>query len=363
VIVEFLDEVWLGNSVQTWIVAAVIVVAVFVALSLLKPPLLRYAKRFSSTTETLFDDLFAALIDKTKTWFLLALSVLAGATVLRLPADADSAVQMVVIVLALIQGGIWGNIAIFYGLGRMMKSRMEDDASAITTLAAITLLTKIILWAVVLLLMLDNVGIDITALIAGLGVGGIAVALAAQNVLADLFASMSIVFDKPFVLGDFIIVGDKAGTVEHIGLKTTRVRALSGEQLVFSNTQLLSSEIRNFKRMEERRVVFTVGVVYQAKAEQLERIPQMIREIVEAQDKVRFDRSHFAKFGDFSLDFETVYYMAVPDYNEYMDTQQAINLALFRKFEGEGIEFAYPTQTLYVAREAEGEQTTTKRAA
>lgn len=360
---EFLDEVWLGNTLQTWIIGVAVGAAVFTVLTLLKPPLLRYVRRFAATTKTLVDDLLAALIDKTKAWFLLALGVLAAATVLTLPANVDDVVRMGVMLLALAQGGVWGNVTIWYGLGRMMKSRMEDDASAVTTLAAITLLTKIILWAIVLLLMLDNVGIDITALIAGLGVGGIAVALAAQSVLADVFASMSIVFDKPFVLGDFIIVGDKAGTVEHIGLKTTRVKALSGEQLVFSNTVLLSSEIHNFKRMEERRIVFTIGVVYQAKADQLERIPGMIRSIVEAQAGTRFDRSHFAKFGDSSLDFETVYYVGVPDYNAYMDTQQAINLALFRKFEAEGIEFAYPTQTLYMAREGAGAQEPSKRAA
>ncbi|MGE3526922.1 MAG: mechanosensitive ion channel family protein, partial [Gemmatimonadales bacterium] len=189
---------------------------------------------------------------------------------------------------------------------------------------------------------------------AGLGVGGVAVALALQKILGDLFASLAIVLDKPFVLGDFIIVDDYLGSIENIGLKTTRVRSLSGEQLVFSNSDLLGSRIRNYGRMFERRVVFSIGVIYQTTKEQLQAIPGIIRTAIEAQDKTRFDRSHFQKYGDFSLDFETVYYVKSPDYNIYMDIQQAINLQIFEEFGKRGIEFAYPTQTLFVSREGTG---------
>jgi small-conductance mechanosensitive channel len=195
-------------------------------------------------------------------------------------------------------------------------------------------------------MVLDNVGIDVTALVAGLGVGGIAVALAVQNVLGDLFASLSIALDKPFTLGDFLIIDDYMGSVEHIGLKTTRIRSLSGEQLVFSNTDLLKSRIKNYGRMFERRVVFKIGVTYQTPRDKIELIPTIIREAIESQEPVRFDRSHFQAYGDFSLLFETVYYVLKPDYNLYMDIQQAINLEIHRRFEQESIEFAYPTQTL-----------------
>ncbi len=206
----------------------------------------------------------------------------------------------------------------------------------------------------VLLLSLQNVGVDVTALVAGLGVGGIAVALALQNILGDLFASLAIVLDKPFVLGDFINVGGEfLGSIEAIGLKTTRIRSLSGEQLVFSNSDLLGSRIRNYGRMAERRIAFTVGVTYETPKDRLAEIPGIIREAVEAQDKVRFDRSHFQKFGDFSLDFETVYYVLSPDYSTYMDIQQAINLRLFGEFGDRGIEFAYPTQTLHLFKQPE----------
>jgi small-conductance mechanosensitive channel len=179
-------------------------------------------------------------------------------------------------------------------------------------------------------------------------VGGIAVALAAQNILGDLFSSMSIVLDKPFVLGDFIIVGDLMGTVEKIGLKTTRIKSLSGEQLVFSNSDLLNSRIRNFKRMQERRAVFSIGVTYETPYEKLQTIPATIREVIESQELARFDRAHFASYGDFALVFEIVYYMKRPEYDLYMDTQQAINLELFRRFAESGIAFAYPTQTVHL---------------
>jgi len=184
--------------------------------------------------------------------------------------------------------------------------------------------------------------------VAGLGVGGIAVALALQNILGDVFASMSILLDKPFVTGDFITVDELMGTVEHVGLKTTRLRSLSGEQLVFANSDLLKSRIRNYQRMEERRVAFAVRLAYPTPAEKLAAIPAIVREIIDAQELARFGRSHFKSFGTFSLDFENVYYVKSPDYDTYMDVQQAINLAICRRFQEEGIEFAHPAQTAIV---------------
>jgi small-conductance mechanosensitive channel len=192
---------------------------------------------------------------------------------------------------------------------------------------------------------------DVTALVAGMGIGGIAVALALQNILGDLFASLSIVLDKPFVIGDFIIVGELMGGVEKIGLKTTRVRSLSGEQLIFSNSDLLNSRIRNYKRMQERRIPFGFGVTYQTTPDQLEAIPALIKSIIECEEGLRFDRAHFKGFGESSYDFEVVYYINTPDYNAYMDAQQTINLALCRGFAERGIEFAYPTRTIHMHRE------------
>jgi small-conductance mechanosensitive channel len=204
---------------------------------------------------------------------------------------------------------------------------------------------------VALLLALDNIpGIEVDALIASLGIGGIAVALAAQNILGDLFASLSIVLDQPFVIGDSITVGEYVGTVEHIGLKSTRVRSLTGEQLIFSNSDLLNSRIRNYGRMEERRVSFTLGVTCQTPYEKLVEIPGMIQEIIAAQPQTRFGRAHFKAYGDFSLNFEIVYCMLTSDYDVFMDIQQGINLEILRRFAEEGIELAYPTQTVFVAQ-------------
>jgi len=200
------------------------------------------------------------------------------------------------------------------------------------------------------LLILDNFGVNITGLVAGLGIGGIAVALAVQNILGDLLASLSIVLDKPFVIGDFIVVDSLSGTIEHIGLKTTRIRSLNGEQLIFSNNDLLKSRIRNFKRMSERRVVFHLGVVYQTSLEQLKIIKKIVAEIIEKRQKVRFDRVHFKEYSSSSLIYEVVYYVSSPDFNVYMDIQETINLEILQRFQEEKIEFAYPTQTLYVQK-------------
>ena len=209
---------------------------------------------------------------------------------------------------------------------------------------------KVIIWGIGITFLLDNLGFKISAVIAGLGIGGIAVALAAQTILGDLFSYFVIFFDHPFEIGDFIIIGDYMGSIEHIGIKTTRVRSLSGEQLIFSNTDLTNSRIRNYKRMEKRRVVFKFGIVYDTPLEQLKEIPGIIKEIINNVSDTGFDRAHFAAYGDFSLKFEVVYYVMSGDYTKYMDIQQEINFEIKEAFGKRGIEFAYPTQTLFVEK-------------
>lgn len=226
---------------------------------------------------------------------------------------------------------------------------MTADRAALGSINIIGVILNAVIWTLVGLLTLDNLGINITALVAGLGIGGIAVALAVQNIFGDLFASLSITLDQPFVVGDFLIVGDVLGTVESIGIKSTRLRSLDGEQIVMPNSDLLSSRVRNYGRMMERRVVLRTTVTYETPIESVERIPRLIRDIVEGQADTRFDRSHFAAHGPASLDFETVYFVRSPDYNRYMDIQQAINLRLHREFTQLGIEFAYPTQKVLLA--------------
>jgi len=206
-------------------------------------------------------------------------------------------------------------------------------------------------WSIAGVFILDNLGYNISAVVAGLGISGIAVALAAQTILGDLFNYFVILFDRPFKRGDFVIIDDFLGVIVHIGIKTTRIQSLWGEELVFSNTDLTSSRIKNYKKMEKRRVLFKLGVTYQTTSEQIKKIPQIIRGIIEKVEDTIFDRAHFQSYGDFSLDIESVYYVIGNDYNKYMDIQQQINFAIKEAFEKEGIEFAYPTRTLFVNKE------------
>ena len=348
---DFLYTTYLNNPVWKWLITAGSVVAVFVFLKITKGIIAARAADFSKKTKTEWDDLVAGLIKGTNFFLLLALSVYVGSQFLVLAPLIMFWIGRLAVIALFIQGAIWGGKILEFIISRHVKRKMERDPGAVTTIKALGFIGKLALYSIVLLLILDNLGIDVTTLIAGLGVGGVAVALAVQNILGDLFSSFSIMLDKPFVIGDFVIVDDYLGTVEHIGLKTTRIRSLSGEQIVFSNTDLLNSRIRNYKRMYERRVVSSIGVTYQTPLEKLKAIPTIIREAIEAQEAARFDRAHFKAYGDFSLNFEFVYYVKSPDYNAYMDVQQEINLIIYRRFAEEKIEFAYPTQTLFVNRE------------
>ncbi|MEN6420473.1 MAG: mechanosensitive ion channel family protein, partial [Smithella sp.] len=266
--------------------------------------------------------------------------------------------QKAVILMLIIQGGLWASTGVKFWLGLMLEKRMDQDASSATTISLLGFVARLILWVIVGLLILDNLGVNITGLVAGLGIGGIAVALAVQNILGDLLASLSIVLDKPFMVGDYVVVDTLSGTVQHIGLKTTRIRSLSGEQLIFSNNDLLKSRIRNYKRMDERRIVFGFGVIYQTPVEKLMLIKNQVAEIIEKQEHARLDRVHFKEYGDSSLNFEVVYFVDSPEYVLYMDIQENINLAIFRRFAEEGIEFAYPTRTIYVQRAQAGDNRT-----
>ena len=348
---EYLSNIsLLGNSIETWIMAVVSVPVVWGLLAFINRVVLGRLEQLAKSTDTFADDLLVYALGKTRTWLMFLVGLYIGSLFLDLTASVSRVVQLVMLLGLILQGGLWANSIINCLLERSRENKLKEDPASVTTLSVIGFVSKLVLWSFVILLVLDNLGFDITALIAGLGVGGVAVALAVQKILGDLFASLSIVFDKPFSVGDFIVVDSLMGSVEYVGLKTTRVRSLSGEQLVFSNSDLLSSRIHNFGRMYKRRVVFRIGVTYQTSREKLEMIPGIMREAIEAHENTTFDRAHFFSYGSYSLDFEIVYYVLSPDYNIYMDIQQAINLDIHRRFEQENIEFAYPTQTLFVER-------------
>lgn len=345
---SFLDTELLNNPLSRWLVAAGIAVVSILLLRLINGVVVRRLGGLAAKTETGWDDLIAYSLSRTNVLFLISVGLYAGAQFLVLPAQVVPVFRAVVTLAVFFQIGLWLSAAVTSWLDAYRRERLAEDPAAATTIGALRFVGRLGVWALVLLLGLQNLGVNITALMTGMGVGGIAVALAVQNILGDLFASLSIVLDKPFVIGDFLVVGDLMGSVEFVGLRTTRVRSLSGEQLVFSNSDLLNSRIRNYGRLSERRVVFSIGVTYQTPRSQLERIPATIREAVQGQEHTRFDRSHLSSFGDFAILFETVYYVTRPDYNLYMDIQQAINLAIHEAFERDKIEFAYPTQTLHL---------------
>lgn len=349
---HLLHETFYGNTVQTWLIALGVAVGASVLLYVIERLIIRRFRQLSKRTETKWDDLAAHVVGKTRSLFLFLVGAYSATSVLELPDSVFVIAQTVLLIALWLQAGIWGSSALMFWVGTQRSQQELDDPAGAMSMNVIGFVGRLVLWAVVLLLVLDNLGVDITALIAGLGVGGIAVALALQNILGDLFASLSIVLDKPFVIGDSIKVGELLGKVETIGIKTTRVRSLSGEQLVFSNADLLGSRIQNFGRLYERRIVFKIGVVYDTPKAKLEKIPSIIQEAVERHEHTRFDRSHFASYGDFSLNFESVYFVTVADYTAYMDAQQAINLELFDRFADEGIEFAYPTQTLLIEQQS-----------
>lgn len=309
----------------------------------------RIRLRRAAQTDTDLDDWALDLANRTSLLLLLVPLLATASKGLTLPQDIAQGLRTLARLTLIAQLASWAGGMIQLAWRRYGRSRIETDRAAITTVSAFRVASLVALWTLAVLVAVDNLGFDVTALVAGLGIGGVAIALATQSILGDLFASLSIVIDKPFVVGDFIRVGDDLGAVERIGLKTTRVRSLSGEELIFGNADLLQSRIRNYRRMDERRVLFRIGVVYQTSAATLREIPALVRSIIEAQPSTRFDRAHFAEFGASEYVFEFVYFVLSPDYNLYMDVQQNINHEIVAAFEERAIEFAYPTRTVFLA--------------
>ena len=351
-ITDWIDYQLFGNPLREWTISLGVLVVTLALLFLVRRLVRTRLQKLADDGDRVSFRVARHVVGQTKGWFLMLIAANLSLRSIVANETFDTIFGRLLVIGMLVQMGLWATA----GLGRFMllrrQKQMEEDAGAVAAMDVVSFLTRVAVWAIIFLLALDNVGVNITALVAGLGVGGIAVALAAQNIISDLFASLSIVLDKPFVLGDFLVIDDLAGNVEKVGLKTTRVRSLSGEQLVFSNNDLLKCRIRNYGRMFERRIAFTIGVVYQTPAEKLEQIPNILEDIMLKQESARFDRAHFQRFGDFSLNFEIVYYVESSDYRLYMDIQQAVNLEIYRRFADAGIEFAYPTQTIFVNRDA-----------
>ena len=344
---RLLDHVYLQNTLWQWTVATAVALGVFFALMLVRRIVRGRYERLAATPQTELLELPLKIASRTTALFLLLASVFAGTQLLKV-ADKPAALLLTLLtIVAFWQVGVWASTAVSSWLESRQRQMVAKDRAAAGSFGIIGFVARSLIWALVLLLTLDNLGIEIKPLLAGLGIGGIAVALAVQNVLGDLFASLSITLDRPFVVGDAIAVGDFNGTVEQIGIKSTRVRSVNGEQIVMSNADLLSSRLRNFGRMHERRVSFIVSLALDSPPDALERIPPQLRAIVEAEKNVRLDRSHFARIGNGSLDFETVYFVTTPDYGRYMDIQQSINLHIIEMVQREGLDLAVPVQRVW----------------
>lgn len=316
------------------------------ALLLLKKIILFRLKAWSSKSVNRWDDIFFQALARTQTWFLLLLSATFAVGMLKLSPAADRLFHNLAFLGFLLQTAFWGSALITGYLAYYRSARLASDAESVTTVGVLGFLAKLGLFSVLLIIGLENAGINVTALVAGLGIGGVAVALAAQNVLGDLFASLAIALDKPFAIGDFVVLDSMRGTVERIGMKTTHIRSLDGELIVLPNSHLINNRLRNFKRMRERRVLLNLGVLYETPLSLQNKIPDILRAAVEGQNRTRFERSHLSGLGEYAIQFEVVFYVLSPDYQVFMDLQQAILFDIQGRFQREGIRFAYPTRAL-----------------
>lgn len=343
---EILDKTFLGNTVLDYCILFGSIIFAMLIVKIFHIMILRRLKKAAEKTESKIDDLLIDLVNKILMPLVYIGIFYVGLRTLHMNEEIARIIKIVGTGFITWFVAYFVNVVIDYG--SVNYARRQGSIDLDKSLSGIIRVTKVIIWVIAISFFLDNLGFEISAVVAGLGVGGVAVALAAQAVLGDLFSYFAILFDKPFKVGDFIIVDDYLGTVEKIGIKTTRICSLGGEQLIFSNTDLTNSRVRNYKRMDKRRVVFKIGVTYQTTAEKVQVIPSVLKSIIEAIDDTVFDRAHFFQYGDFSLIYEIVYYVVGSDYNKYMDIQQKINFSIKDEFERRNIEFAYPTQTLFV---------------
>ncbi|WAC14953.1 mechanosensitive ion channel family protein [Dyadobacter pollutisoli] len=344
------NTLFLGNTPISWLIAIALLACLFIFIRFFKSIVIRKAKAWSVKTTTTWDDYIIEMIEGAVVPLLYVDGVYFALTTLSLPAKVEN-IAHIVFLMAVTFFALKIISSAFRKFVFSFIQAQENSEAKEKQASGLILMVNIVIWLFGIIFMIDNLGYNVTSLIAGLGIGGIAIALAAQTILGDLFSYFVIFFDRPFEIGDFIVIDDKSGVVEYIGIKTTRIRTLGGEQLVCSNTDLTDSRLHNYKRLQKRRIVFNLGVTYQTSHEQLSQIPGILRGIIQSKPYITFDRAHFSGYGDFSLNFEIVYYVMDADYTFYMDQQQAIYLDIFRAFEESGIDFAYPTQTLIMQLE------------
>lgn len=349
---EYLSQEFWNNTVQDYLLALGFILLGMGIIKIFKKSIIRKLKKITEKTDNNLDNFLLEIVEN---YLLPAIYIsfvfwgIQTLTISDMLAKSLSVAHKVVLTYYNVQ-----ILALFIiTLFRSYVKKQKNGEEKVKQIGGIIILVKVMIWAFGILLLFDNLGFNVTTIITGLGIGGIAVALAAQNILGDLFNYFVLFFDKPIEIGDFVVVDDKNGIVDKIGIKTTRIKTLSGEELVVANSDLTSSRIHNYKKMQRRRILFGVRVTYETPLIALKKIPEMLKEIVENQSPVTFDRAHFKAFGDYSLDFEVVYYIEVADYSKYMDIQQQINFAIVEQFDAMGIDIAFPTRTLYLRNENE----------
>ncbi|MEA4939363.1 MAG: mechanosensitive ion channel family protein [Christensenella sp.] len=342
---EFLEQVYWNNTILNYAIFLLTLALSVAAVFFLGRVLLRKLAAYNEKTQTPYGELVRVSIKR----YLLPIAYFTAfyscTRLLTLNSTLFKIVRGAATLFAIVMGAMFLSSLIAYFFGKLKNGHQENGALAIKWLIR---MAKAVVWGLALILFLDNIGIKITSLVTGLGIGGVAIAFAAQSALADVFCFFTIFFDKPYEIGDFIIAGDNMGTVEHIGVKTTRLRALGGEQLIASNADLTGSRIRNYKTMQQRRVLFTLGVTYDTPSEKLRKIPDLIKSIVEQTQEATFARTNFASFGAYSLNYEIVYYVLSADYDRYMQINEQINLAIKEGFEQLGVSFAFPTTSVQI---------------
>ena len=334
---DILGQMIYGNKLSAWLLAGGIFLLALLGLLIARRLFELHRKRLAQQQRSELNQLGVDLAARTRLLFLLILALYISAASLALPDRLASWLRLLVIISVLLQVAIWGLCLIDF----LLRRRLRSDRGARTTVNILSLLAKIALWTIIVLLILENItGIQVDTLIASLGIGGIAVALALQHILGDIFASLTIVLDKPFVVGDTIQVGEFTGTVEHIGLNSTRLHSSGGEQLIFSNSDLLNSRIRNLQRLQNRPVVFSFNVPYSTPPEKLAHIPALVAEVIQGQTQVSFDRAHLRELGSFAMRYECAFTVQSADLLTYLDAQQAIFLGLAQRLADEGMAFA-----------------------
>lgn len=346
---EILSKTFYYNRVLDYLIAVGIIIGSFVFLRIIICIILKRLKKFAEKTATSLDDFIIMIIHKFVIPLLYVGSIYLGLKYLTFPDYITKIVNIVTLSLVTIFViRIVISLLEYFLRNYWLKNESMEAVSG--TIKVLLPAIRIVVWVIGVVFLLSNLGFDISAMIAGLGISGVAIALASQAIFKDIFNYFVILFDKPFVAGDYVVVGDFMGTIEHIGLKSTRITSLSGEQIIMSNSDMAESRMRNYKRMATRRISFKIGVTYETGLDKLKEIPQLIEQIISSVENAKFDRSHFSQYGDFSLNFEIVYYVLSRDYAMYMDVQQEINYKLKDEFDRRGIEFAYPTQTLFVSK-------------